>query len=166
MTFYTGTNDLPAFTEYSLKNRTYRYYTGKPLWGFGYGLSYATFQYGPVQLSSATIAAGKPVTATVTVTNTSKIAGDEVVEAYLKTPQSDGPIHSLVGFQRVHLRAGQSQDVTVELSPRALSSVDNKGQRSVLPGKYRLTLGSTQPSETTEKSEIDFTVTGTAALPK
>jgi len=166
VTFYAGTSDLPAFTEYSLKNRTYRYYTGKPLWGFGYGLSYSTFQYGPLQLSSATVAAGKPLTATVTVTNTSKVAGDEVVEAYLKTPQSDGPIHSLVGFQRVHLRAGQSQDVTVELSPRALSSVDNKGQRSVLPGKYQLTVGSAQPGETTAKSEVDFAVNGTMALPK
>ncbi len=60
VTFYAGTSDLPAFTDYSLKNRTYRYYTGKPLWGFGYGLSYSTFQYGPVKLSSATVAAGQP----------------------------------------------------------------------------------------------------------
>ena len=58
VTFYAGTSDLPAFTDYSLKNRTYRYYTGKPLWGFGYGLSYSTFQYGPVKLSSATVAGG------------------------------------------------------------------------------------------------------------
>ena len=84
VTFYAGTSDLPAFTDYSFKNRTYRYYSGKPLWGFGYGLSYSTFQYGPVKLSSATVAAGQPVTATVTVTNTSKLAGEEVVEAYLE----------------------------------------------------------------------------------
>ena len=93
VTFYAGTGDLPAFTDYSLKNRTYRYYSGKPLWGFGYGLSYSAFQYGPVKLSGATVPAGQPVTATVAVTNNSKLAGDEVVEAYLKTPQSDGPIY-------------------------------------------------------------------------
>jgi beta-glucosidase len=166
VTFYAGTGDLPAFTDYGFKNRTYRYYTGKPLWGFGYGLSYSAFQYGPVKLSSATVAAGQPVTATVTVTNTSKVAGDEVVEAYLKTPQTDGPIYSLVGFQRVHLAPGASRDVSLELSPRSLSAVDSKGQRSVLPGAYHLSIGSTQPAESAPKSEADFTVNGTVALPK
>ena len=166
VTFYAGTSDLPTFTDYSLKNRTYRYYTGKPLWGFGYGLSYSAFQYGPVQLSSPTVAAGKPVTASVSVTNTSKLAGDEVVEAYLKTPQTNGPTYSLVGFQRVHLNPGQSKDVSLELSPRSLSAVDGKGQRSILPGTYHLSIGSTQPTETTSKSEADFTVSGTVALPK
>ena len=166
VTFYASTKDLPEFTDYSLKNRTYRYYTGKPLWGFGYGLSYSTFQYGPVKISSATVAAGKPDTATVTITNTSKVAGEEVVEAYLKTPQSDGPIYSLVGFQRVPLKAGQSRDVSLELSPRSLSAVDAKGQRSILAGKYQLSVGSTQPPETTSKSEAEFTVSGTVALPK
>ena len=166
VTFYAGTSDLPAFTDYSFKNRSYRYYTGKPLWGFGYGLSYSMFQYGPVKLSSATVAAGQPVTATVSVTNTSKFGGDEVAEAYLKTPQTDGPIYSLVGFQRIHLNAGESKDVSIELSPRSLSSVDAKGQRSVLPGRYQLSVGSAQPSETTLKSEADFTVNGTVTLPK
>ncbi|HEY4900421.1 MAG TPA: glycoside hydrolase family 3 C-terminal domain-containing protein [Terriglobales bacterium] len=166
VTFYAGTSDLPAFTDYSFKNRTYRYYTGKSLWGFGYGLSYSTFQYGPVKLSSATVPAGKPVTATVTVTNNSKVAGDEVVEAYLKTPQSDGPTYSLVGFQRVHLNPGQSRDVSLELSPRPLSAVDDKGQRSILPGTYHLTLGSAQPAESSQKAEADFTVKGSVVLPK
>src|SRR5947209_567180 len=106
VTFYSSVKDLPAFTDYSLKNRTYRYYMGKPLWGFGFGLSYSTFQYGPVRLAANTVPAGESVIATVTVTNAGKTAGDEVVEAYLKTPQSDGPVHSLVGFQRVHLNAG------------------------------------------------------------
>ncbi len=166
VTFYAGTSDLPAFTDYGFKNRTYRYYTGKPLWGFGYGLSYSAFQYGPVNLSSTTVKAGQPLTATVSVTNTSKVAGDEVVEAYLKTPQTDGPIYSLVGFQRVHLAPGASRDVSLELSPRSLSAVDGKGQRSILPGAYHLTVGSAQPGESASKSEADFTVNGTVALPK
>ena len=102
----------------------------------------------------------------MSVTNTSNVAGDEVVEAYVKTPQPGGPVHSLAGLQRVHLRAGETRDVSIELSPRSLSSVDDKGNRSVLPGTYHLSLGSTQPGETTTKSEVDFTITGTAPLPK
>src|SRR6266851_1164575 len=166
LTFYASTRDLPAFTDYALKNRTYRYYTGTPLWGFGYGLSYSTFRYGPVKLSASSVAACQPLTATVTVTNTSSRPGDEVVETYLKTPQPDGPMHSLVGFERIHLRPGESRDVTFELSPRALSSVDNQGQRSVLPGGYHLSVGAAQPAETTTKSEINFSINGTASLPK
>ena len=120
VTFYASTSDLPAFTDYSLNNRTYRYYTGKPLWGFGYGTSYSTFSYGPVQLASASIAAGQPLSATVKVTNTSSRAGDEVVEAYVKTPQPDGPRHSLAAFARIHLNPGESREVALTVPPRAL----------------------------------------------
>ena len=166
VTFYAGIDDLPAFTEYSMKNRTYRYYTGKPLWGFGYGLSYTKFTYGPVKLSAESLKAGDPITATVTVTNTGTVVGDEVVEAYLKTPQTDGPRHSLVAFERVNLAAGESKQVTLKIDPRSLSSVDDRGNRSVLAGKYSLAVGGAQPEETQAKSEVDFTVNGTAALPK
>jgi beta-glucosidase len=174
VTFYASLDGLPAFTDYNFKTaasgRTYRYYTGKPLWGFGYGLSYSTFKYGPVKLSTETLkaddTAASPFTATVTVTNSGTVPGDEVVEAYLKTPQPDGPIHSLVGFQRVAIPAGQSKDVTITLDPRTLSSVDNQGNRAILPGKYTLTLAGAQPQETQSKSEAAFTVTGKRDLPK
>ncbi len=166
VTFYAGLEGLPAFTDYTLKGRTYRYFQGKPLWGFGYGLSYSTFKYGPVKLSTETLKAGDPLTATVNVTNTSAVGGDEVVEAYLKTPQTDGPIQSLVGFDRVKLAAGESRDIKIEIAPRALSSVDDQGNRSILAGKYNLTLGSAQPQETAAKSEAGFTVTGSVPLPK
>jgi beta-glucosidase len=166
VTFYSSLDGLPAFTDYALKGRTYRYFTGKPLWGFGYGLSYSTFKYGPVKLSTDALKAGDPLTATVTVTNSSTVGGDEVVEAYVKTPQPDGPIHSLAGFERVNIGAGQSKDVTLQIDPRAISSVDEKGNRSILEGKYTLTLAGAQPQEVDAKSEAAFTVTGTAALPK
>jgi len=170
VTFYASLEGLPAFTDYNFKTatdgRTYRYFTGKPLWGFGYGLSYTTFTYGPVKLSAETLNAGNPITATVTVTNSGPVGGDEVVEAYLKTPQKDGPIHSLAGFERVSIPAGQSKDVTITLEPRALSSVDDKGDRAILPGKYTLTLGGAQPQETQSKSEASFTVTGSQPMPK
>jgi beta-glucosidase len=166
LTFYAGVDDLPAFTDYTMKNRTYRYYTGKPLWGFGYGLSYTKFSYGPLKLSASPVKAGAPVTATVTVTNAGAVAGDEVVEAYLKTPQADGPRHSLVAFERVKLMPGASKQVTLKIDPRSLSSVDEQGNRSILEGKYALAVGGAQPEETQSKSEAVFTVTGTAALPK
>jgi beta-glucosidase len=166
VTFYASLDGLPAFTDYAIKGRTYRYFTGKPLWGFGYGLSYTTFKYGSVKLSDNTLKAGSPITATVTVTNAGAAAGEEVVQAYLKTPQEGGPIHSLVGFERVALAAGASKEVTIKIDPRSLSSVDDKGNRSILAGKYTLTLGGAQPQETQAKSEAGFTVTGTAAVPK
>ena len=166
MTFYQSVTDLPAFTDYSFKNRTYRYYTGEPEWSFGYGLSYSHFAYGPVKLSSEQLTAGEPLEATVSVTNTSTLAGDEVVEAYLKTPQSDGPIHSLVGFTRVHLLAGESRAVTLHFDPRTLSSVDDSGQRVILPGAYTLTVADAQPQATTSKSEAHFSITGSKPMPR
>jgi beta-glucosidase len=166
VTFYASTDDLPAFTEYGMKGRTYRYYAGKPLWGFGYGLSYSTFKHGALKLSSTSVAAGDGLNVTVTVTNTSARAGDEVVEAYLKTPQESGPIHSLVGFERVTLKPGESKDVSIALTARALSSVDDQGQRAVLPGTYRLSVGPSQPGESATAQETTFSVSGTVALPK
>jgi beta-glucosidase len=166
VTFYNSVDDLPDFTEYSMKNRTYRYYTGKPEWGFGYGLSYTSFNYGPITLSTSKLQAGEPLTATVSVTNAGKWAGDEVVEAYLKTPETGGIIHSLAGFERVHLQAGETREVTLHFDSRALSSVDEKGERAVLAGKYQLTLAGAQPDETKAKSEATFIVIGTQPLPR
>lgn len=166
VTFYQTVDDLPAFTDYALKGRTYRYYTGKPEWGFGFGLSYSKFEMGAVTLSSTKLTAGDPLTATVTVTNKSAVAGDEVVEAYLKTPQAGGPIASLAGFERVHLQAGESRAVTLTLAPRTLSSVDEKGERAVIAGKYTLTLADAQPAEAQAKAAVEFTVVGNAPQPK
>jgi beta-glucosidase len=166
VTFYASLDGLPEFTNYGLKGRTYRYFTGKPLWGFGYGLSYTKFKYGPVKLSAETLKAGDPLTATVSVTNTGTVAGDEVVEAYLKTPQQGGPLHSLVGFTRVTLEPGAGKEVKITIDPRSLSAVDDQGNRAILAGKYTLTLGGAQPQETDAKSEAGFTVTGSKPLPK
>jgi len=170
ITFYASLDGLPPFTDYSFKGttggRTYRYYSAKPLWGFGYGLSYSKFTYGQVKLSSDTVKAGDPITATVTVTNAGQVNGDEVVEAYLKTPQKDGPIHTLAGFNRVNIPAGESRQVTISIDPRTLSSVDDQGNRAILAGNYSLILVGAQPQEAQSKSEAGFTVTGTQPLPK
>ncbi|WP_058185332.1 glycoside hydrolase family 3 C-terminal domain-containing protein [Terracidiphilus gabretensis] len=166
VTFYNGLNDLPDFTDYGMKGRTYRYFTGKPLWGFGYGLSYTKFTYSPVKLSAETLKAGEPLSATVTVTNSGPVAGDEVVEAYLKSPAAGAPIHSLAGFERITLQPGISRTVTLKIDPRSISTVDEQGNRSIQPGKYTISVGSTQPQETQSKSEAAFTITGSAPLPK
>jgi beta-glucosidase len=166
VTFYASLDNLPEFTDYSMKGRTYRYFTGKPLWGFGYGLSYTKFTYSPVKLSAETLKAGDPITATVTVTNSGPVAGDEVVEAYLKSPADGAPIHSLAGFERITLQPGTSRTVTLKIDPRSISTVDEQGNRTIQPGKYTISLGSTQPQETQSKSEAAFTVTGCAPLSK
>jgi beta-glucosidase len=166
VTFYSSLAGLPSFTDYSLKGRTYRYFTGKPLWGFGYGLSYSKFKYGAAKLSATDLKAGEALNVSVPVKNTSAVDGEEVVEAYLKTPQANGPIHALVAFERVHIPAGQEQTVTLRIEPRALSSVDDQGRRSILEGKYELIVAGAQPSEAQSKAEATFHVSGTADLPK
>jgi beta-glucosidase len=170
ITFYASLDGLPDFTDYSFKSgpkgRTYRYYPGKPLWGFGYGLSYTSFKYGPVKLSTEILKAGEPLTASVSVTNTGLLVGDEVIEAYLKTPRKDGPIQTLVGFHRLTLSPGVTKEVSIQIDPRSLSSVDDQGNRSILEGRYSLILADTQPQEATTKSEASFTITGSLSLPK
>ena len=166
VTFYAGLKDLPAFTDYSMKGRTYRYYRGKALWGFGHGLSYSTFRYGAATLSSKILAAGESLHAAVAVTNSSNRAGDEVVEAYLKTPQKEGPVYALAGFRRVHLAAGESRRVEFDFDARAMSSVDATGQRAVLAGNYRLNLGPAQPIESPAGATAGFAVRGTKLLGK
>ena len=112
VTFYTGVEQLPHFEDYSMRNRTYRYFTGKPLYPFGYGLSYTTFSYSDLTLPTEPVKAGDPVMASVTVTNSGKVAGDEVVQLYLGFPDVLGaPLKALRAFKRVHLDPGASQKV-------------------------------------------------------
>ena len=105
-----------------MKGRTYRYFTGTPLYPFGYGLSYTKFGYSDLSVPTPTVAAGDAVTADVTVTNSGSRDGDEVVQLYLKFPNVPGaPLRALRGFQRVHLSAGASQKVHFDLKDRDLS---------------------------------------------
>src|SRR5208283_3003859 len=142
VTFYTGVDQLPPFTDYSMRERTYRYFHGQPLYPFGFGLSYSTFEYANLSLSTAALRAGDPLRAEVDVKNTSGPAGDEVVEVYLNFPQLPGaPIRALRAFQRVHVEPGETRHVRFTLDPRDLSMVNEGGDRVVAAGAYQLSVG-------------------------
>ena len=164
VTFYRSTNDLPPFVSYAMKDRTYRYFTGTPLYPFGHGLSYTHFGYAAPVLSTRALQAGSPLTISAEVRNEGKRAGDEVVQVYLDHPGSpQSPRHTLVGFRRVHLAAGETQRVSFELSPRELSSVDAEGHRAVEAGRYRVFVGGGQQGDA-EGVTSEFTITGRQAL--
>src|SRR5437773_4019792 len=167
VTFYKDVHQLPHFEDYSMKGRTYRYFEGEPLWPFGYGLSYTTFSYSDLSLPTSPISAGEPLDASVTATNTGKLAGDEVIQLYLKFPDVPGaPIRALRGFQRVHLEPGASQKVGFHLSPRDLSMVTDLGDIIVAEGKYTVSVGGGQPGTGAPSVSGNFEVNGRLMLPE
>ena len=165
VTFYTGVDQLPPFEDYAMKGRTYRYFEGKPLYPFGYGLSYTTFSYSGLTLPNSAIKAGDPLTAEVTVTNTGKRDGDEVAQLYLEFPHTVGaPLRALRGFKRVHLKAGESQTVHFELRDRDLSMVTEAGAPIAAKGKYSVSVGGGQPNTEAPSVSGTFQVKGTETL--
>jgi len=167
VTFYKDVHQLPHFEDYSMKGSTYRYFEGEPLWPFGYGLSYTTFSYSDLSLPTSTINAGDPLDASVTVTNSGKVAGDEVVQLYLKFPDVAGaPIRALRGFQRVHLEPGASQKIEFHLNPRDLSMVTDLGDIIVAEGKYTVSVGGGQPGTGAASVSGNFEVNGRLMLPE
>jgi beta-glucosidase len=165
VTFYGSTGDLPAFTDYSMKSRTYRYFKGEVLYPFGYGLSYSQFSYGAPHVSSTAIQAGASTTVTAEVRNASHRDGDEVAELYVTPPQTAvSPRVELEGFERIHLRAGEMRRVVFTLTPRELSEVDEKGNRAVMPGVYAVYVLGGQPAAGTPAATLR--ISGTMAMPK
>ena len=167
VTFYTGVNQLPNFEDYGMANRTYRYFNDKPLYPFGYGLSYTTFKYSDLNVPVQAVPAGQPVSADVTVTNTGKVAGDEVVQAYLKFPAVKGaPLVALRGFQRVHLEPGASQKVHFDLKDRDLGIVTEDGNPIIAQGDYTISIGGGQPDTAAPAVTGKFHIEGQVALPE
>jgi beta-glucosidase len=167
VTFYIDVHQLPHFEDYSMKGRTYRYFEGEPLWPFGYGLSYTTFSYSDLNLPNTPINAGDPLDASVNVTNTGKVAGDEVVQLYLKFPDVPGaPIRALRGFQRVHLEPGASQKVEFHLNPRDLSMVTDLGDIIVAEGRYTVSVGGGQPGTGAPAASGNFEIKSQVTLPE
>jgi beta-glucosidase len=163
ITFYASLDQLPAFDDYSMANRTYRYFKGKPLFGFGYGLSYTSFAYSQAKVSSEQLHAGETLTVEADVTNTGKRAGDEVAQLYLIPPAlSSAPALELEGFERVHLEAGETRHLRFTLDPRQLSLVDADGKRAVRAGAYRVAVGGAQPTDAS--SMVSFAIEGETAI--
>ena len=167
VTFYTSIDQLPPFEDYAMKGRTYRYFEGKPLYPFGYGLSYTTFSYSGLTLPRRAIKAGDPLRAKVTVTNTGERGGDEVAQLYLGFPNVAGaPMRALRGFKRVHLKPGESQRVRFELKERDLSMVTAAGEPIIAEGTYSVSVGGGQPNTGAMTVAGTFQVKGTKTLPE
>jgi beta-glucosidase len=171
VTFYKGTEQLPEFEDYAMKNRTYRYFAGEPLYGFGHGLSYTTFEYSAMKLSNpshlATLNAGDPLDVEVDIKNTGKRNGDEVAELYISFPKLPGtPLRALRGFTRVHLKAGEQKHIKLTLSPRDLSYVNDAGDRFVSTGDYVITVGGGQPGTGAPHAESHLMIQGEQKLPE
>ncbi|MDR1938440.1 MAG: glycoside hydrolase family 3 C-terminal domain-containing protein [Tannerellaceae bacterium] len=146
VTFYASDDDLPDYEDYSMKNRTYRYFTGKPLYEFGYGLSYTEFTYSDLQVPE-TVPIGKDATVSVTVSNRGNRDGEEVVQLYLSFPDSKTttPLRALQGFRRIPLKAGETRRVEFKLAPENMAVVDALVQRSIIPGRMLISVGGRQP---------------------
>ena len=166
VTFYAGVDQLPAFDDYSMTNRTYRYFKGKPMYGFGFGMSYTHFGYSNMKLSASALRAGEPLTVEADIKNEGTREGDEVAELYLMPPHSKvAPALALEGFKRLHLAAGETKHVSFTLDPRQLSEVDAKGVRAMAAGKYSLSIGGSQPAEGKTQT-AEFTIEGKQELPR
>ena len=146
VTFYKSDNDLPDFSDYSMSNRTYRYFKGEPLYPFGYGLSYTTFKYDQLK-TPATVTKNRNLSVSVRVTNTGKMDGEEVVQLYLQHQNLAGkaPLQALKGFQRITLKEGESKMINFELTPEQLSLVNETGTTYQPAGKILISVGGGQP---------------------
>ncbi|MCL2808465.1 MAG: glycoside hydrolase family 3 C-terminal domain-containing protein [Treponema sp.] len=147
VTFYASTSQLPAYEDYSMKGRTYRYMTEKPLYPFGFGLSYTTFRFDSIDLCCPSISAGGKVMVSVTVSNVGKFDADEVVQIYISkdTRTEDEPLSSLRGFKRIFIKAGKSAKAEFELSASVFESVDADGNSKLVTGSYTVIAANAAP---------------------
>ena len=167
VTFYKSADQLPPFEDYAMAGRTYRYFKGEALYPFGHGLSYTSFGY-----ANPRVAVKGDVTVSVDVTNSGAKDGDEVVQLYVSHPGVAGaPVRALEGFKRIHLAKGEKRTVSFTLNDRALSVVDAKGERKVVPGTVDVWLGGGQPVSRSGMAQAagvkaSFKVSRSAVLPK
>ena len=158
VTFYRSNDDLPDFLDYSMKNRTYRYFTGVPQYAFGYGLSYTTFAVGKGKLSKSSMKTDGKVTLTVPVTNTGKREGTETVQVYVKSLDDAGaPIKALKGFQKLTLKPGETKRAVIALDSEAFEYYDESiDELSPRKGRYQLLYGTSSLDK--DLQSFDFVV--------
>lgn len=155
VTFYRNTDQLPDFLDYTMKNRTYRYFTGEPLFPFGHGLSYTTFEYKDLKCKN------KPngtIEMNVTVKNTGKVAGTETVQIYFRRiADKEGPLKTLCGYQQVTLKAGESRQIILSLSSQNLETWDAQtNTMHFQPGQYQLMVGSSSDEKSLNTMNINI----------
>jgi len=168
ITFYRSEQDLPDFHDYSMENRTYRFMKTKPLYPFGYGLSYTRFQYERPVLSESAILSGSDIEVQSQVKNTGKVASDEIVQLYLQDLEAcvRTPKWQLSGIKRVFLKPGETANLHFTITARQMALIDENGNCILEPGKFRIYIGSSQPDERSEELtgipvlSADFNVTG------
>ncbi|USI72735.1 glycoside hydrolase family 3 C-terminal domain-containing protein [Sphingomonas morindae] len=166
LTFYRSTADLPPFDNYAMAGRTYRYFTGTPVYPFGAGLSYTRFTYGTPSVTPVAAGAQAGITVTTEIANVGGRPGDEVAQLYLSFPDRPGvPRLALRGFQRVSLGVGERRQLRFTLSPRDLSAVTSDGVRAVLAGHYRVTVGGGQPAPGDTMGGAGFDIATAAPIP-
>jgi beta-glucosidase len=146
VTYYKTVDQIPSFENYDMNGKTYRYFTQEPLYPFGYGLSYTTFTYSNLSLP-AKAAAGESVRLKVVITNSGKVAGEEVVQLYLTDEKASTPrpVRQLEGFKRIVLKPGESKEVEFTLEPRQFSIINKKDKRVIEPGWFTISVGGKQP---------------------
>lgn len=148
VTFYKSADQLPPFEDYAMAGRTYRYFKGEALYPFGYGLSYTRFRYSPLKASASRLTPGGAVKLSTTVTNTGARDGDEVVQFYVSRATPGAPIAALKGFQRIHLKRGESRTISFSLDEAAAGIVDPEGRGALPPGVAKVWIGGGQPAAT------------------
>ncbi|MGM8361805.1 glycoside hydrolase family 3 C-terminal domain-containing protein [Flavobacterium sp. ARAG 55.4] len=161
VTYYKSADQLPDFENYDMKGRTYRYFNKKPLYPFGFGLSYTSFKYSNLQVPKMNNPE-KDFKVSVDITNTGTYDGDEVAELYLKDEKASTPrpIWQLEGFERIHLKSGETKTVHFTISPRQLSLINKEGQRVVEPGWFTISVGGKLPDDSNETLQQRFEVKG------
>ena len=147
VTFPRSLDQLPAFEDYSMQGRTYRYMTEEPLYPFGFGLSYSCFEYSELHLDQTGVAPGDSLEVSVTVHNKGNYDAAEVIQFYLSDLQASTfvPLHHLIGFERVYFKAGESRSVKFAITPEMMSFYNEEGKLTLEPGEFRLEVGGCSP---------------------
>jgi beta-glucosidase len=166
ITFPASLDQIPAFDDYSMNGRTYRYMTADPLYPFGFGLSYSKFEYSDLQLDKMTIALGDSLNVSLTLTNSGDLDAAEVGQFYLSDLHASTivPFHHLIGFERVVLHAGESRVLRFTITPEMMSFYNDDGKLTIEPGQFRLEVGGCSPGERGQALGAPKPVTATFEL--
>ncbi len=149
ISFPKSLDQLPAYENYSMKGRTYRFMNAEPMYPFGFGLSYTNFKYEDLKLSKSTISKNEPLTATVTISNTGKMLGEEVIQLYVSHPNAgnDAPIMALKNFKKISLAPGERKTVQFTITPEMLNLINESGQSVFVKGALKIMVGGSAPTE-------------------